>query len=77
MNKTQKRLRDDEHPRDSVSASVVEMALRNTDNAAWRRLDVLRGKSDSEVVAAAEADPDAQPLTRAQIERLHRPKPRK
>jgi putative transcriptional regulator len=39
------------------------------DKTDWRRLDAMR---DAEVVAAVRSDPDAQPLTPAQLARMRR-----
>src|SRR5262245_55308526 len=47
------------HPRDGLPPDKTD----------WRRLDAL---TDAEVVAAARSDPDAEPLTPAQLARMRR-----
>jgi putative transcriptional regulator len=39
----------------------------------WRQFDVL---TDAGIVKAARRDPDAQPLSDAQLKRMHRPNPK-
>src|SRR5262245_6191102 len=46
---------------------------RRTTKYDWRELDAL---TDAEILKAARSDPDAQPLSDAQLERMKRPNPK-
>jgi putative transcriptional regulator len=53
----------------AVDADGKERLLPERDKTDWARLDAM---TDEEVEAAARSDPDAQPLTEAELKRMRR-----